>query len=728
MLAQSSRRAVKSAAFLGVVLGTGMLFAQAPVAPPPAPVPAPAAPTTFWNFLGIPQGVNRIRDAHLNKSGFKPQAERQPHLRALTDPANFVSGNPAIKKAAEIKMEQDLCPQKIKAIRYLSTVACGCYPGVREALLAALDDCTEAVRYEAALALCRTAGNPCSACNKTSCCSPAVAKKLNDMAFGTDEQGCYKEPSARVRAAAANALRACEAVMPAAPGLQPIPVPEKAQPPIGPIPEGGAVQSPSAQNESPRQGARFATEAESRDIGVRLASLVAEMESEAVSESGPEPALIQSQPVQDEVEVQTSSGAQVYPVGLRPRGIRGQVCPPGYVPVAPSVIAPATPSAPTPAAPGEQAVAPAPGEGTAEFAAPSPSALAGTMGAATGPATSAPTMIGDFMGGGITYTGPLAADAATALGGASVDLASRRFKIVDSNSPIPQDRFFFNYNHYENPLVDLGGEIRNVDRYTFGLEKTFRDGLWSAEFRVPFAAGLDSTQSIQANGEYGDLTATEFGDIGVAMKRYLLRRERFEVAAGLGVIFPTADDFVITSADSANPGTVVFENEAVHLQPFVGALWRPNDRLFVIGFSQLDFDAGGSNVLSGIGDLVDAGDFHEQSLLFMDISLGYWIYQNPCARCLTGVAPMLELHYSTTMDDPDLVVLTDGLGTIQSYAGRRDILDLTAGFRFQMGPLSTLTVAGVAPLRTGRDRNFGAVPATDRNFDAEFVVQFNRRF
>lgn len=123
---------------------------------------APAAPHTLWHFLGIPQTVHRSYDGLMNRQGEHPGLERKPRLKALADPANLASDNPAIKAAAEIKQQEDLKPQKIKAIKYLAEIACGCYPGVKEALLAALDDCTEDVRYEAAVAFCRAAGNPCA--------------------------------------------------------------------------------------------------------------------------------------------------------------------------------------------------------------------------------------------------------------------------------------------------------------------------------------------------------------------------------------------------------------------------------------------------------------------------------------------------------------------------------------------------------------------------------------
>jgi hypothetical protein len=163
---------------------------------------------TFWNKLGIPQVWNRFNDARINRFGLRPNAERQLPLKRLGDPANLQSKNPAIKTAAQIK--------------YLGSVGCGCYPGVKEALLAALDDCTEEVRLAAAEALQEAAGCVCRACNK-SCCDIDTRIKLADVANGIDLNGCYKESSAEVRAAAARALAAC--------GGPPIPVEQVAPPP-----------------------------------------------------------------------------------------------------------------------------------------------------------------------------------------------------------------------------------------------------------------------------------------------------------------------------------------------------------------------------------------------------------------------------------------------------------------------------------------------------------------
>ena len=145
--------------------------------------PPPTAPFTLWNFLGIPQGLNKIRDAASNRRGNFPGAERKPPLKALADPSNLESPVSAIKKAAEIKSEEDMAPQKIKAVKYLATVGCGCYGGVKEALMESLEDCTEEVRYRTVLAIEDAATMHCDVCNRDCCCDEELTKKLAELAY-----------------------------------------------------------------------------------------------------------------------------------------------------------------------------------------------------------------------------------------------------------------------------------------------------------------------------------------------------------------------------------------------------------------------------------------------------------------------------------------------------------------------------------------------------------------
>ena len=237
VIAMKTRSYLTAAA--GLALGIGVIvLVQAAHAQPAAPTPPTVAPpvTTLWNFLGIPQGCHKIRDAITNPLGKHPKLERKPPLLRIADPANQLSDDPAIKAAAKIKADQDLAPQKVKAIKFLGTVCCGCAKNgaeVKKALMMALEDCTEEVRNEAAMALCQCAGNPCTLCNKGSCCDAELMTKLQKIATGQDEKGCYYETSSRVRAAAQNALSACQQVH--GPTAAPV-APKPKEKPVGPTP------------------------------------------------------------------------------------------------------------------------------------------------------------------------------------------------------------------------------------------------------------------------------------------------------------------------------------------------------------------------------------------------------------------------------------------------------------------------------------------------------------
>jgi len=251
---------------IAVALGSLPATAQAQLPPPPPP------PATVWSFLGIPQGYRWFRDNAFNRSGNRPGLERKPPLKAIADPKNLASPNPAIAKAAEVKQAEDLAPQKIKAVKYLASIGCGCYNrdgSITDAMIKAMDDCTEAVRLATVQAISEAAaGEMCSNCKMRSCCSEEISNKLYEIAYERDENGCYLEPSERVRLAAAEALRVCcpgrdedfiiemaptpapvggerptvepetggerpPAVVPA-PGIQPVPVP--VNPPVTPVP------------------------------------------------------------------------------------------------------------------------------------------------------------------------------------------------------------------------------------------------------------------------------------------------------------------------------------------------------------------------------------------------------------------------------------------------------------------------------------------------------------
>lgn len=198
-------RTTKSVLALGLLLGglSSDVMAQAPA----------AGGGTLWHFLGIPQGARYVRDNTLNRSGNRPGLERKPPLKPIGDPKNLESPDASIKKAAEVKQAEDLKKQKIKAIKYLASIGCGCYNrdgSITDALLKSMDDCTEEVRLATVQAMSEAAmGERCANCKQKSCCSEELSNKLYEIAYGRDDEGCYLEPSERVRLAAAEALRTC---------------------------------------------------------------------------------------------------------------------------------------------------------------------------------------------------------------------------------------------------------------------------------------------------------------------------------------------------------------------------------------------------------------------------------------------------------------------------------------------------------------------------------------
>ena len=202
---------------------------------------------TLWDFLGIP-----------------------------TNAAAQASSNPAIAAAAKAKAaKHEICKKK-KALQYLAGMGCSAeHPEVAAALLAAMGDPEEPVRYDAVKAVLQTAEvcqsneqkresrkalslcERCHDCKKKvekaicdclerlcgkappkehkhklkslcgrdecpqepadcgkgqgSCCTPEIREKLQQLAYGRDERGCFLERSSRVRELAAAALQACSA-------------------------------------------------------------------------------------------------------------------------------------------------------------------------------------------------------------------------------------------------------------------------------------------------------------------------------------------------------------------------------------------------------------------------------------------------------------------------------------------------------------------------------------
>lgn len=341
--------------------------------------------------------------------------------------------------------------------------------------------------------------------------------------------------------------------------------------------------------------------------------------------------------------------------------------------------------------------------------------------------SAAPNMIGDTIGyGGTGYI---------ELGGAIFPYApggGRKFKASTNQSPVPQNRFFYNFHYFEDALAvqgtGVGATPQSIDvvRNEFGWERTFWNCRASAQIQIPFSNSLDSTIN---NYNFDPLagaphyTETEIGNIALALKYLWWQTECDAFSFGLAVDLPTAHDVVIADVNGFEP-TLTIENEAVTLSPFAGYVYQSSCRWFAQGFVQVALPVN-ENSFRTNGIDGDFGELNESPLFYADAGLGFWFYNScfdgaSCGGCKGscdsyGFAGMVELHYSASLDDNAPVDL-DFLGDTFTY-NNVDWLNLTLGLPAYYNCWS-LTPAVVVPLRE----------SPDRQFDVEYTVQVNVRY
>jgi hypothetical protein len=333
-----------------------------------------------------------------------------------------------------------------------------------------------------------------------------------------------------------------------------------------------------------------------------------------------------------------------------------------------------------------------------------------------------PNMFGDLFPGGsqLSFAAP------TAFVSGTFDLplagATRRLKVGENNGALTQDRINFVYNHYHNALNEeasafVGDPTQralSVDRYTLGVEKTLGEGCWSVELRMPLAGETNF-----ATSQVG-ISGGAVGDLAVILKRIVYMSDCTVVSAGLGIATPTGSDVRGRVFGTA----FTMQNQAVYLTPYVALLRTPTDRFFYQGFLEVDVPTNGNRIdyvdtVNGSGTF---GTLRDQTLLYADLSAGYWLYRNRYAPGLSGLASLVEVHYTTAMENADSVS-GFGNGTASRFsfgnlAGRADVVNLTVGLHAEFAEDTLLRVGGVFPLGTG----------VNRAFDSEVQVQVERRF
>jgi hypothetical protein len=287
----------------------------------------------------------------------------------------------------------------------------------------------------------------------------------------------------------------------------------------------------------------------------------------------------------------------------------------------------------------------------------------------------------------------------------------RQAKISENDKALPMCRLFGVYNHFHN-AVDistpcLGVDSYPIDQYTIGYEKRFCFyGTWSVELAMPFST---TPRIVGTNLE---VNSGDIGNLVVTLKRLLRCTQYTAVGIGLPVELPTGSD--VTGRGTVSSYTL--QNDSIHLAPFIGFVSAPGERVFLEGFVQVDLPINGNQVHFGDSYL---GTLTEQNLLYVDLGVGYWLHRNQCSRLITGLATMVEYHYTTALEDAEMVSGNDGhqVLTFGNMYNRMDISNLTVGLHTEMG-MTTLRVGGSFPLSN----------ACNRLYDAEVQVSVNRNF
>jgi hypothetical protein len=335
---------------------------------------------------------------------------------------------------------------------------------------------------------------------------------------------------------------------------------------------------------------------------------------------------------------------------------------------------------------------------------------------------SVPNMLGDYLNPIVEfqYTGPCNCGD-TAIANLPLAAGGRRLRISENNKALPMDRFYFNFHHFHNAIdvnpditsLFYAGSSGSINRYTLGVEKTFLDGQWSLDVRLPLAEKYHTANSV-FSAEGGNV-----GNVGLILKGLLLTTDRSIWGFGVGLDTPTGSD-VTTHLPDAD---MVFQNESFHLSPFLGFLCAPSDAWFTQGFVEVDIPLNGNgvDVLDRTSGLTNSlGNLTDQALLHVDVVGGLWLYRGSPDYGLAGLAAIAELHYTTTVQDGDVISGNAAAGSFQigNLLNRLDIVNVSTGLHLELCRGTTLRAAAVFPVQS----------RPDNPFDAEVTVSLNKYF
>ncbi len=299
-------------------------------------------------------------------------------------------------------------------------------------------------------------------------------------------------------------------------------------------------------------------------------------------------------------------------------------------------------------------------------------------------------------------------------------------KICENNSVIPRDRIGFHFDTLQgtqvgqdavNPQIYRG---RNLQEYRFWAEKTFLDENISVDLIVPVYYSTDPNIDTGPKLDNPTPLAGQFGDLAFGLKALVWEDADKAYSAGVRVEAPTGPNFSFPIASDQG-----FDLDAWYFTPWIGGQWTPGTNWFASGFLSYRLNSG------PIGNRQSATrevNVRQPTYLFADLAIGRWIVQREGQGGLTSLAPVVELHYTTT---PTTGSVLNGLPTYDyvsgSDLGHTDYLNITGGLNGTFNDDWQFGIGGALPLRTGartRTPNW----STDRTFSWALLANLNYYF
>lgn len=298
-----------------------------------------------------------------------------------------------------------------------------------------------------------------------------------------------------------------------------------------------------------------------------------------------------------------------------------------------------------------------------------------------------------------------------------------RVKVSENMSPIPKTRFILDYNYFDEAPITNGQA--GVNRLTPGLEWAFLKDIASLEVRIPVGWTVNSRQSVDGLGNEDIGT---IGDVTFYLKMLHCKTKRFALSSGMGVSLPTGKDRALADSEFPSRNFLEIENKSVHLMPFVGLLYTPDDTFFSQLFAQCDVNACSDDVL--FYDYVNTGSmqrfakWHEGFYVYISGMVGRWLYKDFSKRHgINGLNVSAEVHWTQSLGTMRNIkgsfVSPDGLSSESITIYRRrteEYLNLTLGTHLLVNQRNNIGFGFCVPL------------FNQKQFDFETRITFSHHF